>query len=64
MSDSSEQLEREARKPQSVSIPGLSVGRHSLRDQIELDKHLARKRTAQSKLGGIRMMKTSPPPTG
>ena len=64
MSDTTEQLEREARKPQSVSVPGLSVGRHGLQDQIALDKHLARKRAARSKLGGIRMMKSCPPPMG
>ena len=64
MTDSSDRLEREAAKPQNVAVPGLSVGRHSLRDQIEMDKYLARKRAKYSKLGGIRMMKSSPPPMG
>jgi len=63
-SGSEDRLEREAAKPQSVSVPGLSVSRHTLRDQIALDKYLARKRAARSKLGGIKMLKTSPPPMG
>lgn len=62
--DLTEQILKDASRPQSVSTPGLTVTRHNLRDLIEMDKHLTRKRAARSKLGGIKMVRSCPPPMG
>jgi len=59
-----EDLAREAAKPQSVTIPGLSVTRRSLSDQIAMDRYLAKKKAAKKRLGGIRLIRTSPPSMG
>jgi len=56
-----ETLAKQALQPQSVAVPGLSVTRHSLSDQIELDKYLARKRAAASRSLPIRIGKLRPP---
>jgi len=65
MADTNEEaiakLEAAATNPKQVTVDGVTVQAHSLKDQIELDQYLARKKAAQK--GGMRFQKIVPPGT-
>ena len=61
MSESLESNIREnAEGPAEASVDGQSVKQHSLRDQIEADRHLASKQATKKGLG-VRLTKVTPP---
>ena len=46
--------------PSEVSVDGQTVRQHSLKDQMDADRHLSSKQAAKKKLG-VRMTKVVPP---
>lgn len=52
-----------AKGPASVSVDGTTIGQHNLRDLIELEKHLAAKRSIQKGGLGIILKRLVPPGT-
>jgi len=59
--ESIEKLETAATQPKQVTVDGVTVQAHSLKDQIELDQYLGRKKAAQK--GGMRFQQYVPPGT-
>ena len=54
-------LEAAATQPKQVTVDGVTVQAHSLKEQIELDQYLARKKAMQR--GGFRKQRIVPPGT-
>ena len=52
---SAEKIAENATAPSSVTVDGQTVQQHALTQQIEADKHLARKKAETSKTLGIRL---------
>ena len=53
-------IRENAEGPAEASFDGQSVKQHSLRDQIEADRHLASKKAARKGLG-VRRTRVEPP---
>ena len=58
-----EVIRRNAEGPESAEADGVRVKQHPLRDQIEVDKHLARKRAGANPAGALKRVKIVPPGT-
>lgn len=54
-------IQQNAEGPESAEVDGVRTKQHSLRDQIEADKYLAGKTSAQAGGMGFRFVKLSPP---
>ena len=59
--DLTPEIAKNAKGPQSVSVPGLSVSKHNLRDQIEAEKFRRQAGAAKSRKLPIRFGKMIPP---
>ena len=58
-----EVIRRNVEGPESAEADGVRVKQHPLRDQIEVDKHLARKRAGANPAGALKRVKIVPPGT-
>jgi hypothetical protein len=56
-------IKQNAAGPQSAEADGVRMAQHSLRDQIEADKHLGRKAAGQNPAKALTRVKIVPPGT-
>jgi hypothetical protein len=61
--DLKDAIRENATGPQSAATDGVNVRQHSLRDQIEADKHLANKEAQKDPVKGFTRVKIVPPGT-
>ena len=61
MTDLTDTIETNAAQPQKVHADGMTVEQHSLKDQIEADKHRSAKAAARTKNLGLRFTSIVPP---